>query len=276
MGEPAAMRINGAAETRVSALDRGLQYGDGLFETIACRGGRPRFLDLHRERLMLGCERLKIAFKDWPALEQDILQLASGADTSIVKVIVTRGEATARGYAPSGDEHPTRIVARYEWPVENPAHAREGVPVRVASLRLGENPALAGLKHLNRLELVLARAEQGARTPESLLFSSSGLLVCGTMSNVFLVQSGRIVTPRLDRCGVEGIMRRVVMRECSREGLPVSEKELTAADLDRADEVFLTNARIGIWPVRAIDERTLVPGPVTRHLQEKLGPLLEA
>ncbi len=257
-------------------LDRGLHYGDGLFETIACRHGRPRFLEDHLARLAHGCERLAIEFHALEALREEIVRLASGADRALVKVLVTRGSATARGYAPRGNETPSRILLRYGWPQEDPRHAAEGIAVRIADLALGENPQLAGLKHLNRLELVLARSElRGSPFIEALLLSSSGRLISGTMTNVFVVLGSEVKTPRLDRCGVAGIMRRVVMRAAAEEGLAVEEALLTRSDLDSAHEVFLTNARIGIWPVSAVESRPLTPGPVTRRLQQRLRPWLE-
>jgi 4-amino-4-deoxychorismate lyase len=148
--------------------------------------------------------------------------------------------------------------------------------VRTLTLRLGENPRLAGLKHCNRLEQILARAELAAQPlAEGILFSSSGNLVSATSSNVFLVRESCLLTPRIDLCGVAGVMRRVVLREARRVGIPARECELRAPDLQQADEVFLTNARIGIWPVRALDARELTPGPVTSHLQSVLAPLLD-
>jgi 4-amino-4-deoxychorismate lyase len=152
----------------------------------------------------------------------------------------------------------------------------DGVKVRTLSARLGENPLLAGLKHCNRLEQVVARAEWAdSDISEGILFSSSGNLVSGTMSNVFIVQDSRLLTPRVDLCGVAGVMRRVVMSEAQRAGIPTREYVLRADDLRRADEVFLTNARIGIWPVRSLDGRVLTPGPLTRRLQTLMAPQLE-
>lgn len=253
-------------------LDRGLHYGDGLFETIACRNGRPSFLGHHLERLALGCRRLGIAFDAFDALRAEVRLLASGAPQAVVKVLVTRGPATSRGYAPHGDERPSRMVLRYPWPEEDPSRARDGVAVRICDHALGENPRLAGLKHLNRLEVVLARADL-ATSPfaEALLVSSAGWLVSGTFSNVFVVRGTALRTPRLDLCGVAGVMRRVVMRLAAQEGLAVEEARLVPADLDLAEEIFLTNARIGIWPVRALESRALGAGPITRRLQNRLG-----
>ena len=160
--------------------DRGLHYGDGLFETIACRNGEPRFLGEHLERLAVGCERLGMELGSRGGLVEDVARLAAGKVRALVKVLVTRGPATARGYAPRGDERPSRIVLRYGWPAEDPRSAERGVAVRIANFTLAENPRLAGLKHLNRLEQVLARAElMGSGLDEALLLSRSGCL-CNT------------------------------------------------------------------------------------------------
>ena len=273
-----AVWINGEAAGSLSPLDRGLHFGDGLFETIACLRGRPRFLELHLERLSLGCARLSLPAPGRERLGAAIERAAAEADRSIVKLLVTRGPALQRGYA-WGGEQGTWLVIRYPWPHEDPALALTGARVRTAATRLGENPALAGLKHCNRLEQILARNEDRSHeADEALMLSHSGHLVSGTMTNVFLVagppEAPRLRTPQIALCGVAGIMRRVVLREAAREGIPACECALAPHDLDEAGEVFLTNARIGIWPVRSIDDRALAVGPVTRRLQERLGPLL--
>ncbi|HEY2274667.1 MAG TPA: aminodeoxychorismate lyase [Steroidobacteraceae bacterium] len=272
---PAAVWVNGRPGGALSPLERGLHYGDGLFETIACVGGRPRFIDLHLARLRAGCARLGIEFPVLEELRREILEVGAGAGRSIVKLVLTRGPAVARGYGTSGAEQPTRLTLRYGWEEEDPRLAADGVRVRTAGLRLAESPALAGLKHLNRLEQVLARRESPATDfEEALMFSSGGRLISGIMSNVFVVQSGALRTPLLDRCGVAGIMRQVVLREARRAGIVAVEAELEGADLERTREIFLTNAVIGLRPVRALDGRACAPGAVTRELQRRLAPLL--
>lgn len=275
-----AALIDGAAAEGIAVLDRGLHFGDGVFETIACLRGRPRFLALHLQRLAEGCRRLGFSPPAAERLRDEIGRLAGAQDRAIVKVIVTRGQATVRGYSVSGRERATRVVIRYPWPVEDPVPQQQGVSVRVAAMRLGENPALAGLKHCNRLEQILARSEPEAATAaESLMLSRSGKLICGTMTNVFLVDgpphAPRLRTPALDLCGVAGVMRRVVLREAARAGVAAMECDLWPADAAAATELFLTNARVGIWPVSRLQERILIPGPVTRRLQSLLRPLLE-
>jgi len=277
MNVPGRVTVNGQPPIAgVSPYDRGLHYGDGVFETIACRKGRARFLSLHLERLTQSCERLRINLGDVTPLRREVEQVAAAASEAMLKVIVTRGDAVARGYGIAGSEVATRLLFQYPLPPENEAFVRDGIRVRIAGLRLGENERLAGMKHLNRLEQVLARAEVPVEdAPELLMFGSSGQLACGTMSNVFLVDDGRIRTPRIDRCGVAGVMRRVVIREARQIGLSVQEEVLSASDLHGASEVFVTNARVGLWPVRSVEERVIGVGPVTRRLQAHLAPLLE-
>jgi 4-amino-4-deoxychorismate lyase len=276
-GAPELVRVNGLAASAASVLDRGLHYGDGLFETIACVGGQPRFLPRHLRRLAAGCRRLALPFSDAALLEHEVCELASGSARAIVKVLVTRGMALARGYALTGAETPTRIALRYAWPAVDPALGELGVRVRIATLRLGENPALAGLKHCNRLEQVLARREwSDPAIGESLMFSSSGALISGTMSNVFLVHNSTLLTPRVDRCGVAGIMREVVLEAAAAARVPVTERVLDEGDLAAAEELFLTSALIGIRPVRELDGRPFEAGPVTRRLQAQVAPLLGA
>jgi 4-amino-4-deoxychorismate lyase len=261
---PEVVLIDGAPAASVSVLDRAFHYGDGLFETVACRAGRARLLPMHVERLLSGCQRLGISGVEADTVRGEIESLARGAGDSIVKLIVTRGDMQARGYAPAGSEKARRIAMRYPWPAEDPQPAR----VRTAQMRLGENPALAGLKHLNRLEQVLARAEvRGTSESDLLLFSGSGQLVSGTMSNVFIVQDSRLITPRLDTCGVAGVMRRFVMQQARAAGIAVEERSIEASEVASATEMFFTNARLGVQPIVVLDGRTLSVGRLTEHLQ---------
>jgi 4-amino-4-deoxychorismate lyase len=273
----AVARVNGRAAAEVSVLERGLHYGDGLFETIACVGGRPRFLRRHLRRLASGCVRLGIELPDVSGLEREVRELARDVPRAIVKVLLSRGPALSRGYAPSGGEQPTRITLRYAWPEDDPALTEAGVRVRLATVRLGENPALAGLKHCNRLEQVLARREWcDPGISDALMFSSSGALISGTMTNVFLIRDSNLCTPRVDRCGVAGIMRELVLEVAAAAGIAAEERVLDAQDLARAHEVFLTNALTGIRPVRELAGASLARGAVTRKWQEHLAPLLAA
>jgi 4-amino-4-deoxychorismate lyase len=268
--------VNGFRGDMLSPLDRGLHFGDGLFETIACVSGRPRFLTWHLERLAAGCQRLKIELHGFDDIRAEVRELTRDVDRAIVKVIVSRGVAIARGYARTGSERATRITVRYPWPHEDAGQLHDGAVVRTLTTRLGENPLLAGLKHCNRLEQVLARQEwsEYGDIQEGILFSASGKLACGTMSNVFLVRDAGLLTPRMDLCGVSGVMRRAVLDQARRAGIPAKECVLHAEDLLAAEELFLTNALIGIRPVRILDDRLMGPGLLTRRMREIMAPLL--
>lgn len=273
----ATVLVNGEPRDTVSVNDRGLQYGDGLFETIAVHAGRPLLLDRHLARLRRGAERLAIALPSTDLLTGEAANLCAEAQRAVLKIIVTRG-CGGRGYACDAQAQPTRILKLSAWP-ERPAEcARDGVAVRLCRTRLARNPRLAGIKHLNRLEQVLARAEWRDEYAEGLMSDDSGALIEGTMSNVFLVMDGVLATPALADCGVEGVMRAVVLDAAEALGIAARVGRVAMEDFGNAQEVFLTNSLIGIWPVRGLDRSAigqdgleLPVGPVTRRLQEAIA-----
>jgi 4-amino-4-deoxychorismate lyase len=260
--------IDGVTGSRVSARDRGLNYGDGLFETMRLADHAVRHLDRHLARLAQGCERLGISHVDFAALNHEIASIARTLSDGALKLVVTRGSGP-RGYRPAGTERPTRVLAWSPPRVADASASTDGVRVRYCTTPASVNVALAGVKHLNRLDCVLARSEwSDTGIAEGLMRDSHGAIVGGTMSNVFAVRGETIVTPRIDRAGVKGIMRGIVIEAARAAGLVVEEQALTAAHLAAADELFLTNTLIGIWPIRALEDRHLDPGPITRRLQD--------
>jgi 4-amino-4-deoxychorismate lyase len=265
--------INGQMSDAISSLDRGLLYGDGVFETIVVEDGQPRFWLRHLNRLKAGCGRLGIPLPEESRLLEESQALISGVDRGVLKLIITRG-CGGRGYRPATDTTPTRIIQLHPWP-DYPETCRDaGVRMRLCRQRLGHNPALAGIKHLNRLEQVLARGEwDDPGIMEGLLLDEDKRLVEGTMSNLFLIRNRILMTPELIRCGVAGILRTVVLELAASVPMPVQVRALGMDDLQEADEVFLTNSIIGIWPVIAIDDRIYTKGAVTRRLQELLADL---
>jgi 4-amino-4-deoxychorismate lyase len=257
--------VNGVAAQTLDVADRGLQFGDGLFETMALVGGHVRRLAMHLARLRRGCERLGIDYPGKDLLEAEIAELGAGQSRAIIKLIITRG-VSSRGYAASASS-PTRVLGLYPWPEQPSDAASAGVSIRFCDLCLSDQPTLAGLKHLNRLEQVLARREwQDPAIAEGLLIDARGHVVCGTMSNVFAIREGKLITPALDRSGVRGTVRETVLRSARAMGTAVTETDLSRDDVLHADELFLTNAIIGIWPVRRLGDRQWVPGRLTRQL----------
>ncbi|MGF1547251.1 MAG: aminodeoxychorismate lyase [Thiotrichales bacterium] len=263
--------VNGDAQAEFDLSDRGLHYGDGLFETVRVDGGRPRFLEAHLARLRSGCERLGIRCPDEAVLKAEVATALTGSPArAVVKLLVTRGVGS-RGYNPAACADPTRIVLRYPWPAYPDVFRRDGVALRLCRMRLGLNPQLAGLKHLNRLEQVLARGEWRDEFQEGLLLDASGLIAEGTMSNVFFLRGDRLCTPRLTACGVHGILRAEVLREAVALGLEIDEGDFTVEDLMRSDGIFLTNVVIGIWPVRVFEGQRWPPPPLCVQLMSRLG-----
>ena len=255
----------------IDPSDRGLAYGDGLFETMACRSGRIRWLEYHLDRLLHGCARLAIPRPERGELRAEIEGACARSHSAVIKLIVTRGPGE-RGYAAPEPAIPTRILSIGAWPRVPAAHYTEGIFVKTCAMRLGENPQLAGLKHLCRLEQVLARMElNGSDAQEGILRSSGGLVVGGIGSNLFVVRGSQLLTPRLTRCGVRGVMRRVVMEHAGRAALEAIEAELDPSELLAADELFLTNAVFGIKPVRRLDRQPFAVGIKTRELMQILG-----
>lgn len=262
--------VNGRPADEISLGDRGLHYGDGLFETMAVRVGQICRLERHLARLERGCLRLALPMPAREVLLQELTQLAAGEERAVLKLVLTRGTG-ARGYrAPEGLE-PTRIVTVHPWPAWPSAYPERGLVVRWCALRLAEQPLLAGVKHLNRLEQVLASREwSDPAIDEGLLCDQQGWLIGGTRSNVFFVRDATLCTPRLTRCGVEGTVRAVVLDAARDLGLEVAEADFRPADLADAQEVFLTNAVLGVAPVRRIGDREIVPGSIASHLRALL------
>jgi 4-amino-4-deoxychorismate lyase len=236
---------------------------------MAAVGGVIRWLDYHLERLVAGCARLAIPAPGDTELRREIAAHTPPRDRAVIKVIVTRGIG-ARGYRPSDACVPTVVVGAAPWPSD--ARSAGAVTMVTCETRLGENPQLAGLKHLCRLEHVLAQLELQKRgLDEGLLLSTSGHVVSATSNNVFAAFGTRVCTPRLDRCGVRGVMRRLVLESCAPLGLEAEEVDLDTADLKQADELFVTNALLGVRPVCRLDDTDYPVGPVTRRLADRLG-----
>jgi len=248
--------------------DRGLTYGDGLFETLAVRDGECRFLDAHLERLVHGCSRLGIPSPDRPQITAELAQLIAGAAHATAKIIITRGTGS-RGYRPPVPCSPTRILGLQNTQAQT--RQNKGVRLRYCETLISRNPALAGLKTLNRLEQVLARGEWADNDiAEGLMLNDRGEVVCGTMSNLFFTHAGTLFTPELHECGVSGIMRQMILQVARSEGLEVRQRTVNKNDLATAEDVFISNALIGVWPVAELGGRTYRRSDVTNQIMRGL------
>lgn len=259
--------VNGSEQGCISPGDRGLGYGDGLFETLRVASGKAIFLQEHLSRLEAGAQALGIPL-GLDCLQQDVVAfLAQCPESCIAKIILTRGSG-GRGYLPDPDAVPTLIFSAHPLPDHTGDHLAEGVRASVCSLRLGAQPALAGFKHLNRLEQVLLRRElAGLQADEALVCDTHGNVVEGVFSNVFMVKEGRLHTPAIDVAGVRGVMRAVILEEAAAQNDAAVQGRYTVDEFAAADEVFFCNSVNGIWPVRTLASRSWLPGPVTRYWQ---------
>ena len=271
MSDAVQVLVNGKPNDRVPTSDRGLLYGDGVFETIAVRKGQLHFWSEHLRRLQSGCERLGIESVDETQLMGECRSLMRPSQQAVIKVIITRGSG-GRGYRLPEQIRPTRIVQLHEWPGYPASCTERGIKTRICRTRLGHNASLAGIKHLNRLEQVLARQEwNDPNIMEGLMLDSGGDLVEGTMSNLFMVKDGVLMTPDLQFCGVAGIMRARVLEMAAASSIEARVQRLDQSALLQADEVFVCNSLMGIWPVIGIDEHTFLKGPVITRLQTLLA-----
>jgi 4-amino-4-deoxychorismate lyase len=262
--------INGHEDANLPVTDRGLQYGDGLFETLALRNGRPLLWDRHVQRLGKSCRRLGLPAPETELLREEVARVAGMDARAVAKIILTRGTA-GYGYQAVASGTATRIVQRLPWPAYPDAAGKEGVTVRWCETRLAHQPRLAGIKHLNRLEQVLARAEWTDDYTEGLMRDTNGLVIEGTKTNLFLVHAdGTVVTPDLSQSGVAGVMRAQVLDSAAAMGMPCIVQDVTPEMVESAKEVFLTNSLIGIWPIRRIEARHYVVGQITQTLQAAL------
>jgi 4-amino-4-deoxychorismate lyase len=231
----------------VEPEDRGLAYGDGVFETMLVHRGEPVWWQEHWQRLLLGAQRLGLPVPDESEVRHECAALVGDARRAVLKVLLTRGSG-GRGYLPPPDATPTVVLSRHEAP---PAPAR-GLHLRWARTTLAMQPALAGIKHCNRLEQVLARAEwQDVDIDEALMCDGEDRVVGATSANLFALLGGRWLTPSVERCGIAGIARGWLLANLP--GAAVA--DLNAAEVSHADALFLCNAVRGILPVRRLGMR---------------------
>jgi 4-amino-4-deoxychorismate lyase len=260
--------LNGKNKHKLDFSDRGFQYGDGLFETIEISNGIPVFFQQHIQRLVKGCHKLLMPIPDSVLLLQEAIELSKKSNSAVLKLIYTRGSG-GRGYRQPERLQPTRLFSLHPFP-DYPKHFSQiGITVRFCTTRLGLNPSLAGIKHLNRLEQVVARAEWDASNiQEGLMLDMNENVVEGTMSNLFLVKDNILYTPLLEQCGIEGVLRNILIFIANDHQIRVVEKKISIQDVYSANEIFITNSIIGIWPVIQLEKVQYKIGTLTRELQK--------
>lgn len=261
--------LNGNVINCLDAQERAFAYGDGIFSTILVQNGSVKLLDLHWQRIILGCQRLAIALTNIKQWQNDFVAFITRYPHCTAKIIITRG-CGGRGYLPDLQAEPHCYFYAYQASV-HPADYQLGIKSEFLQQRLGCSPLLAGMKHLNRLEQVLLRQELAQLAyPEALVCDIQGYVIEGVFSNVFMIKDGVLYTPDLHQAGVAGVMREHVLQLAHALKWTVCIKSLYPAQFLAADEVFFCNSMYGIWPVTQIQGTILPKNPLTQHLQAHL------
>ena len=262
------MLVNGAPADSISAADRGLAYGDGVFRTLRAQSGEPMHWARHYAKLSGDCTVLGISCPPEALLLTETRAVALTQPQAVVKIIVTRGSG-ARGYAPPKPGVPMRVVMSV--PSAQLPVAQAGITAHLCRLRLSQQPALAGIKHLNRLENILSRMEwDDPAIAEGLLLDQDGFAIGGTMSNLFIVEHGRLATPLLSRCGVAGVTRMRVIDIAAKSRIACRIEHLPLQRVLDADEVFFVNSVIGLWPVARLAHYTWRAGTTAIEFRQAL------
>ncbi len=247
--------INGETGNSISSLDRGLLYGDGVFETIAVKQGQPEYYQAHLSRLLHGCDILGIYGVDKDILISEVNQLINTDQQCVIKIIITRGIGE-RGYKPT-QMHPSRIIQKFPWPEFSANYTKLGIDITLCDFRMAKQSKLAKIKHLNRLEQVLARSEWDDEFQEGLVCDTENHIIEATSANVFFEINGSLVTPALDFCGVAGVFREQIIKYCRQHKIELMVRDVLLNELENVQAMFLCNSVIGIWPVKRIDKRIL-------------------
>ena len=276
MTGPARVLFNGLPSIDALAFSRALHYGDGVFRTLLKYEDVVIDFDRQIDKLGADAVALGLAPPDGMSLRNDIAAVSHGVPACVVKVLLMRGGA-GRGYRPQTDAS-DRLLLRYPLPQFDDRHWREGIAAIRSPVTMAAQPLLAGIKHLNRLDQVLASRGWPDGIDEAILADDLGRPVCGTRSNLFWVTRGVLHAPALDRCGVAGMMRAKLLDLAYRAGREVRIESQSWAALLDAEEAFVCNSLIGIWPLRRLDERDWsAPRPVTADLMRALAhPTLRA
>jgi len=262
--------VNGVPDSRIALTDRGFQYGDGTFTTLPVIRGQPVLLERHIARLERDCARLSISFPDVLVLMSEIETICRQSSDSVLKIMLTRGSG-GRGYRPPLPGVTTRVLTSHPLPDYPEAYRQTGIRLGGSAIKLAINPVLAGIKHMNRLEQVLARSAcSDPDIQEILMLDRDDYVVEACMSNIFTVRDNLLQTPLLDRCGVSGVMRAHVIDIAQAMGLRVEETRMRLESIQQAEEVFLTNSLFPIWPVRRFESRRYNAWPVTRLLLDSM------
>lgn len=263
--------INGKPNACLTPFDRGFAYGDGVFRTLPVIKASPQCWDQHYRKLSEDCNALGIVCPSADLLLDDIATLCKQDLPSAIKIIVTRGES-ARGYAVPALAQPARVVIRSDMPDYPAHHSSEGVALHLCHTRLAAQPRLAGVKHLNRLENVLARMEWvDAHIADGVLLDHAGNVIECTMSNLFVREGDVLMTPDLSQCGVAGVTRQRILDLSTSLGYTTKVTSIALERMLMADEVVICNSLYGVWQVRQLENKRWPAGTLAEVLRKGLA-----
>jgi 4-amino-4-deoxychorismate lyase len=248
-----ASLVNGSFSATISPLDRGFAYGDGVFRTIKVINGLPEHWPMHYQTLFADCSAIGIVCPSADTFISDFKKIFDADEFSaVVKIIVTRGEGE-RGYNPPAITTPMRVMIKSSMPDYPEVNFSEGVVLHLCDTRIAHQPKLAGIKHLNRLDNVLARMEwHDPKVAEGVMLDMEGNVIECTAANIVARYGDTLITPKLDQCGVAGITRKQILAHAKRLELNTAIERMNLKDLHSADEVIICNSLFGAWQVREL------------------------
>tara|TARA_B100000959_G_scaffold98378_1_gene104078 strand:+ start:602 stop:1435 length:834 start_codon:yes stop_codon:yes gene_type:complete len=255
--------INGEEQSNISVFNRNMQYGDGLFETCVAKDNQILFWDKHLLRLNIGCDKLKIKKIEESIWLEDIKKALSFSSKKncIIKLILSRGNSQ-RGYSYPDDILPVRVVIVSEI---IKSQSKQSFSLEYAQSGYHSNPNLAGIKHCNRIEQILARATM--KEDEAIMLDENKNIISVTQGNIYFIFGKRLLTPKLDRCGVIGSRRSLILELAKSIGLDIQEEEVSMIQAQKADEVFISNSLIGIQSVSSIEDCQLSDSSITDKIK---------
>jgi 4-amino-4-deoxychorismate lyase len=255
----------------VDTWSRAEQFGDGVFETLLVSNGSVAAMSLHAKRLEDGLKQLKIPLPDKnieELLRQYLMKMVgvSGLKNGVLKVIVSRAKS-ARGYGfDASKKSVVSVFYSQHKPIETEKYIK-GISVQICDTQCAIQRQLAGLKHLNRLENVLAKSELTTQCFEGLMGNELGWLIEGTMSNVFLEVNGVLYTPDLTLSGVEGVMRTLIIRYCQKNEIELNITNIKLKSIGEFNSAFVCNSVIGILAINTLKNKKMVIGQIATQLQ---------
>lgn len=267
--------INGSFDHAISPFDRGFAYGDGVFRTLVMRDGMPENWPLHYQKLVADCGAIGIVCPSAELLMSDLQQLflpegLTENHLAIAKIIITRGEGE-RGYAPPAVTMPLRVVIKTAMPQYPEENFVNGVNLYVCETRLAHQPKLAGIKHLNRLENVLARMEWNDPTiADGVMLDADNNVIECTSANIFARFGDVLLTPDLRQCGVAGVTRQRIMNIAHLLSLKIAVETFNVEKLLSADEAMICNSLYGAWQIREIQHKAWQAGALAANTRAAL------